>query len=52
VLQITEPEASALILTYQMEPASLFETMTFQGPTDLDDLNLTLPLEVNEYEEV
>jgi hypothetical protein len=50
VLQITEPPSPTL--TYQMEPSSLFEPMTFQGPTDLDDLNLDLPLEVNEYEEV
>ena len=50
VLQITEPPSPTL--TYQMEPFSLFEPMTFQGPTDLDDLNLDLPLEVNEYEEV
>ncbi len=50
VLAVTKPPEP--IPTYLMEPSSLFEPMTFQGPTDLDDLNLDLPLEVNEYEEV
>lgn len=50
VLEIPSPPAT--LTTYEMEPAGLFTTITNQGPTSLDDINLDLPLEVNEYEEV
>ena len=51
VLEITRPPNP--LMSYEMEPPELFETMTFQDITSLDNIDLSTPeAVVNEYEEV